>query len=90
MAWRNKPCCERCFIENHDPITFGAVPTITKAPWQIEQSVRKVELCYSCGEYTIVGIYVRVEVDDDDEDTAEDALPIGALSMERPLLEGPL
>lgn len=91
MAWKTVPICEECFIGEEDAIGHGhgGVPYITKHPYQIEASVRQAETCHSCGDYTVVGIYVRREVEDESPDDA----PVfggGVVVEPRAILEGPL
>lgn len=87
--WKSVPLCERCFIDQDNPIDFnGKRPTLVRHPYQLESSVRKVELCHHCGAYTIVGIYVQREVDE--EDPKDEVLEGGAIMHARAYLEGPL
>lgn len=90
MAWKSVPICEVCFIDQEAAISHATgVPSIAKAPYQLEPSVRQVETCYSCEEATIVGIYVRRDV----EEEAEDESPSfggGIVFEPRAVLEGPL
>ena len=87
--WKTVPLCERCFIDEEDPISFdGDKPSLVRHPFQIDGSVRKVEECFNCEHRTIVGIYVKREVFEDDP--TEEVLEGGVVLEPRAYLEGPI
>jgi sulfatase maturation enzyme AslB (radical SAM superfamily) len=68
MSWQSVPQCERCWIEANSTYDTFVTSAETaeqrivniKMPFVMQQPV--AEVCHFCGEPTIIGIYVRAEV----------------------------
>ncbi len=52
MSWKTVPQCGSCWA-NENPM---------REPARIQPEFRETERCFTCGEETISGIYVRKEV----------------------------
>ena len=57
MSW-TQPQCERCWINLNTAIDPTFEVTI-RQPVMVKD--REIETCAFCGEFTIVGIYVRAD-----------------------------
>ena len=89
VRWKSVPLCEECFIAEEGPISYaGKLPTLVKHPFQLDTSVRKVENCFTCGDTTVVGIYVQRQLEE--EDPKDEVLEGGVIMHPRAHLEGPL
>jgi len=54
MSWKTVAICDDCWYSEEG----------MRIPLKMKEEVREEETCYSCGEKTKSGIYVRREIND--------------------------